>query len=128
MFFTSKKTAMSTKKNLNFDEYLLDFPASTQVLLKEMRKTILKAAPNATEGMAYNMPSFKLNGKPLIYFAGYKNHIGLYATPSGHSEFSKELSKYKQGKGSVQFPLDEKIPFTLITKIVKFRLAILNGG
>ncbi|MBK7967246.1 MAG: DUF1801 domain-containing protein [Bacteroidetes bacterium] len=115
------------KKYLNFEEYLLDFPASTQVLLKEMRKTILKAAPKATEGMAYNMPSFKLNGKPLVYFAGYKNHIGFYATPSGHSEFSKELSKYKQGKGSVQFPLDEKMPLALISKIVKFRMEILKG-
>lgn len=119
---------MSTKKYLNFDEYLLDFPPSTQELLKGIRKTILKAAPKATEGMAYNMPSFKFNGKPLIYFAGYKNHIGLYATPSGHAEFSKELSKYKQGKGSVQFPLDEKIPFTLITKIVKYRIGILKAA
>lgn len=119
---------MSTKKYLNFDEYLLDFPPSTQVLLKEIRITILKAAPKAAEGMAYNMPAFKLNGKPLIYFAGYKNHIGLYALTEANVEFADALSKYKQGKGSIQFPLDEKIPFTLITKIVKYRIGILKAA
>lgn len=119
---------MKTKKYLNVDEYLLDFPASTQTLLKEIRNTITKAAPKATEGISYNMPSYKFNGKPVVYFAGYKNHIGLYATPSGHTEFSKELAKYKQGKGSVQFPLDEKMPLALISKIVKFRMEVLKGS
>ena len=129
MCTNQKKTiTMKTKKYFNVDEYLLDFPTSTQILLKEIRKTIVKAAPNATEGISYNMPSYKFNGKPVVYFAGYKNHIGLYATPSGHAEFSKELSKYKQGKGSVQFPLDEKMPLALISKIVKFRMEILKGG
>jgi uncharacterized protein YdhG (YjbR/CyaY superfamily) len=71
--------------------------------------------------MAYGMPAYKLNKKPLVYFAGYKNHIGFYATPSGHEQFSKELSKYKQGKGSVQFPLDKPIPFDLIRQMVAFR-------
>jgi uncharacterized protein YdhG (YjbR/CyaY superfamily) len=119
---------MKTKKYLNVDEYLLDFPTSTQTLLKEIRNTITKAAPKATEGISYNMPSYKFNGKPVVYFAGYKNHIGLYATPSGHAEFSKELSKYKQGKGSVQFPLNEKMPLALISKIVKFRMEILKAA
>lgn len=68
------------------------------------------------------MPAYKLNGKPLVYFAAFKNHIGFYATPSGHSEFTMELSKYKQGKGSVQFPLDKPLPSGLITKIAKFRV------
>ncbi|MFN0188424.1 MAG: iron chaperone [Bacteroidia bacterium] len=119
---------MKTKKYLNVDDYLLDFPSSTQMHLNEIRKTIAKAAPKATEGISYNMPSYKFNGKPVVYYAGYKNHIGLYATPSGHAEFSKELSKYKHGKGSVQFPLDEKMPLALISKIVKFRIEILKGG
>ena len=68
------------------------------------------------------MPAYKLNKKPLVYFAAFKNHIGFYATPTGHSEFKNELSLYKQGKGSVQFPLNQKIPYQLIEKIVKFRV------
>ena len=67
------------------------------------------------------MPGYYLNGKPLVYFAAFKNHIGFYATPNGHEAFKKELSQYKQGKGSVQFPLKEEIPYELIRKIVKFR-------
>lgn len=76
----------------------------------------------ATEEIVYGMPGYKTNGKPLVYFAGYKNHIGFYATPSGHEAFQKELSKYKQGKGSVQFPLNQTIPFDLIEQIVRFRV------
>lgn len=76
----------------------------------------------ATEEIVYGMPGYKTNGKPLVYFAGYKNHIGFYATPSGHEAFQKELSKYKQGKGSVQFPLNQPIPFDLIEQIVRFRV------
>ncbi len=67
------------------------------------------------------MPGYKLNKKPLVYFAAFKNHIGFYATPSGHSKFSAELSKYKQGKGSVQFPLNEPLPFDLVRRIALFR-------
>ena len=68
------------------------------------------------------MPAYKLNGKPLAYFAAYEKHIGFYPTPSGTAKFTKELSKYKSGKGSVQFQLDEPIPFGLIEKIVEFRV------
>lgn len=79
-------------------------------------------APNAVESISYGMPGYKLNGKPLVYFAGYKAHIGLYATPSGHSEFAQELSVYKQGKGSVQFPLNQPMPYELIKRIILFRI------
>ena len=72
--------------------------------------------------MSYGMPGYKLNKKPLVYFAAYKNHIGFYATPTGHKAFEAELSKYKQGKGSVQFPLDQEIPYDLITRIVVYRV------
>ena len=68
------------------------------------------------------MPAYKTQGKPLVYFAAFKNHIGFYATPTGHSEFAKELSKYKQGKGSVQFPIDQPMPLKLIAQIVEFRV------
>lgn len=107
---------------LTVDDYIKSFPQSVQKTLQQVRKTIKSTAPDAIEGISYMMPAYKMNGKPLVYFAGYKNHIGLYATPSGHLEFAKELSKYKQGKGSVQFPLDEPIPLALIRQIVKFRV------
>ncbi len=104
------------------DAYIKQFPASTQSILKEIRAVVQKSAPKAVEGISYGMPAYKMNGKPLCYFAGYDKHIGFYATPTGHAAFVKELSKYKQGKGSVQFPIDEKMPLALIAKIVKFRL------
>lgn len=103
-------------------EYISRFPEDVQQVLEEVRATIEKAAPEATEGIGYAMPAYSVQGKPLVYFAGYKSHVGFYATPTGHSAFEKQLSKYKQGKGSVQFPLDEPMPLALITKIVKFRL------
>lgn len=105
------------------DEYISSFPKETQILLQEVRETIKNTAPNANESISYGMPAYKLNGKALVYFAGYKNHIGFYATPTGHAEFTEELAKYKQGKGSVQFPINEPMPLDLITKIVKFRVS-----
>ncbi|MBO0330684.1 iron chaperone [[Muricauda] lutisoli] len=104
------------------DQYISRFPEEVQQQLQKVRTIIKKMAPKATEQMAYGMPGYKTNGKPLVYFAGHRNHIGFYATPSGHEAFQKELSKYKQGKGSVQFPLDQPIPFELIEKIVRFRV------
>jgi uncharacterized protein YdhG (YjbR/CyaY superfamily) len=103
------------------DEYIDSFPGKTKLLLEKMRKTIRKAAPQAEELISYNMPGFKLHG-PLVYFAGYKNHIGFYAIPSGIAAFKKELSVYKGAKGSVQFPLDEPLPLELVARIVKFRV------
>ena len=103
------------------DAYIAAFTPEVQEILTQIRNLIKDTAPGAVEGMAYGMPAYKLNKKPLVYFAGYKNHIGFYATPSGHEQFSKELSKYKQGKGSVQFPLDKPIPFDLIRQMVAFR-------
>jgi uncharacterized protein YdhG (YjbR/CyaY superfamily) len=104
------------------DQYIRSFPPETQKLLNEMRRVIKKAAPEAEECISYGMPAFKAGGKPLVYYAGYKNHIGFYATPSGHKEFEKELSNYKKGKGSVQFPADKPLPLDLIERIVRFRL------
>lgn len=111
---------MPPKPN-NVEEYIGTFPADVQDIMQRVRQTIIKAAPGAEETIAYAMPAYKLNG-PLVYFAGYKNHIGFYATPTGHEAFKKELSKYKEGKGSVQFPIGEPMPLALITKIVKFRV------
>lgn len=107
----------------NVDEYIQEFEGETRERLTATRKLILDTAPQAEESISYGMPAYKVNGKPLVYFGGYKSHIGFYATPTGHKAFEKELSKYKQGKGSVQFPLDEPLPVKLITEIVLFRLA-----
>lgn len=106
----------------NVDEYISSFPENIQVLLRQIRATIVAKAPEATEGIAYDMPAYKTYGKALVYFAGFKKHIGFYATPTGHTEFAAELSIYKQGKGSVQFPLDSPIPLDLIGRIVAFRV------
>ena len=109
------------KKVKDIDEYVAGFPKEIQQRLKQMRATIKKTAPKANEIISYGMPAYKYHGM-LVYFAGYKNHIGFYAVPSGHEAFKKELSLYKGGKGSVQFPHDKPLPLKLITKIVKFRV------
>jgi len=106
----------------NIEEYINNFPKETKKLLEQIRITIKLAAPSAEECISYGMPAFKTHGKPLVYFAAFKNHIGFFATPTGHKEFKDELSKYKHGKGSVQFPLDKPIPFDLIDRITKFRV------
>src|SRR5690606_24808081 len=90
--------------------------------LQTLRDLVQKFAPAAIEGIFYGMPGYKTFGKPLIYFAGYTAHTGLYATPSGHEKFEKELSSYVQGKGSVQFPIKEEFPIDLIGRIIQFRV------
>lgn len=102
--------------------YINNFPTETQNILLKIRNLIKEIAPEATESISYGMPAYKNNNKPLVYFAAYDNHIGFYATPTGHKAFENELSKYKQGKGSVQFPINQEIPYDLIKKIVLFRL------
>ena len=109
------------------ETYLQQFPANVQKILQNIRKLITKNAPTAAELFSYGMPGYKLNNKPLVYFAAYKNHIGFYATPSGHKEFKYELAKYKQGKGSVQFPLNKPIPYRLIEQIVRFRVVEIKN-
>jgi uncharacterized protein YdhG (YjbR/CyaY superfamily) len=112
---------MEAKNYKNTEEYILQFPKDVQIILKKIRETVLKTTPNAIESISYGMPAFKLLGKPLVYFAGYKNHVGFYALPSGNEAFQKELANYKTGKGSIQFPLDKEMPWKLIEEIVKFR-------
>ncbi|HMJ46941.1 MAG TPA: DUF1801 domain-containing protein [Ferruginibacter sp.] len=108
-------------KPASIDEYIAGFQEQTQKILEQVRATIKKAAPGAEETISYAMPAFRLNGY-LVYFAAFKNHIGFYPAPSGSAAFIKELSPYKTGKGSVQFPLDKPMPLHLITKIVQFRV------
>lgn len=115
---------MDPIKNVN--TYIQNFPAEVQERLRQTRKVITQTAPEAQEMISYGMPAYKLNGKPLVYFAGYKNHIGLYATPNGHAAFQKEFARYKQGKGSVQFPLTEPLPLDLIKAVVAFRVKTIQ--
>jgi len=103
------------------DEYIVGFPDDVQEILQEIRMTIRKAAPDAEEAIKYQIPTFTLKGN-LVHFAAFKEHIGFYPTPTGTEAFQKELSDYKSGKGSIQFPLDEPIPFDLIRRIVEFRV------
>ena len=113
---------MATAKASSVDDYIAGFPNETQKVLEQIRTTIKKALPNSEETISYAIPTFKQKGKNVIYFAGYKNHVSIYPAPRGNEAFKKELSAYKGGKGTVQFPLDKPIPFSLITKIVKFRV------
>lgn len=110
-----------TRRFKTTDEYIKTFPKEVAGKLEVIRKIIKKAAPEAEEVIAYNMPAFKLNG-PLIYYSGYNKHIGLYAMPSATIAFKKELVKYKTSKSAIQLPLEEKLPLTLIKKIVQFRV------
>ncbi len=112
---------MAAAKPTTVDAYIANFPEEVQILLAQVRPTVKQAAPNAEERISYGMPGYYLNGQ-LVFFAAFKNHIGFYATPTGHKAFAEELAKYKQGKGSVQFPLYEPIPLDLIKRIVEFRV------
>ena len=110
------------KQFRTIDEYIETFPKNVQSLLEKMRQTIRKAAPEAVEAISYQIPTFKLNGRYLVYLAAWKNHIGFYPIPSGTEAFKKELSQYRRGKGTVQFPIDKPIPYDLVRKIVTFRM------
>lgn len=110
-----------TSKPTTIDAYIAGFPEEIQSILEEIRDTIRKAAPFAEESINYAIPTFRQNGN-LVHFAAYKKHIGFYATPAGHEAFKDELASYKQGKGSVQFPLEEPMPLDLIARIVQYRV------
>ena len=109
------------KKSNEIDLYIASFPKETQLMLNQVRETIKKAAPEAEEVISYNMPAYKQNGM-LVYFAGYKNHIGFYPGVSPIIAFKKEISIYKNAKGSVQFPIDKPMPLDLVIKMVKLKV------
>ena len=115
--------AKSKKQLKTIDEYIATFPKEVQDVLEKIRSAIRESAPKAEEAISYGIPAFKLNGgRGSVYFAGWKNHIGFYPTPSGIEAFKKELAPFKQEKGSVQFPLDKPIPYDLVKKIVRYRV------
>ncbi len=112
----------SKPRPTTIDEYIAQSPKAVQPTLRKLRATIHEAAPEAEEKISYQMPGFFLNGQ-LVWFGVHTNHIGFYPTGQGISAFKKELSGYKQSKGAVQFPLDQPIPYDLVRKIVKFKVA-----
>lgn len=103
------------------DAYIAGFPPDVQQVLQEVRTTIRNAAPGATETISYQMPTFDLDGRHLVYFAGYKKHVGVYPVPIASEELP-ELAEYEAGKGTARFPLDRPMPLDLITRIVEFRI------
>lgn len=116
------------KNYKNIDSYIAGQPKVQQDLLKILYKNIKKQIPRAEEAIRYGMPTFRLNNKNILHFAGYKNHIGFYPAPSAILKFAKELSIYKTSKGAIQFPIDksktlkQNLPLPLINKIIKFRV------
>lgn len=103
------------------DDYIAKAAPAVQDILRRLRGLVKRTAPTAVESIAYGMPAYKLNGTPLVYFAAFEKHIGLYATPEAHEAFSARLAQYKQGKGSVQFPLDQPMPYDLIEEMVAYK-------
>jgi uncharacterized protein YdhG (YjbR/CyaY superfamily) len=104
------------------DEYIASFPPETRAILEKVRRTMRSAAPGTEETISYGIPTFKVDGSAVIYFAGYAKHVSVYPAPRGAAEFKAELKDYAGGKGTVQFPLSEPIPYDLIRRIVKFRM------
>lgn len=106
---------------MTVDEYIDGFEGEAKARLLRLRELVKSTAPDATEAMSYGLVGYKRNCKPLIYFGGFARHIGFYATPNGHEAFAEEFANYKQGKGSVQLPLDQPLPEALIARVVKYR-------
>ena len=115
---------MADKKQFTtIDEYIGTFPAGTQAILEKVRQAIHKAVPEATETISYGMPTFDLNGKHLVFFAGWKQHISLYPMPAGDEAFQQKVSRYKRARGTIQLPLNEPIPYDLVEQIVTLLMA-----
>ena len=115
--------SLAREQDATIDDYIRNAPKEVREILEKMRAAVREAAPGADEAIRYGMPTFRLHGRNLVHFAAFRHHIGFYPIPSGIEAFKKELSSYKQGKGSVQFPLKKPVPFDLVKKIVKFRVA-----
>lgn len=110
------------------EAYIKSQDPKVQIILNKLRKIINTQTKEVVESMSYGMPGYKLNGKPLIYFGAFKNHIGIYPTPSGISAFQKDLATYKSAKGSVQFPLSSPFPYDIFEKILKYKILENKGA
>ena len=116
---------MNGNKPRSIDEYIAGFPPEIQVILEQVRETIRQTVPEAQETIKYDMPTFTLGGN-LVYFAAFKKHLGFYPIPMEHPDFMADFAPYKQGKGSIQFPLDQPMPLELIAKVVRYRVGVLR--
>ncbi len=103
------------------DTYLARFDGEVKSRLLQLRELVRVEVPEAVESLSYGLIGYKLTGKPLVYFGGFTHHVGFYATPNGHEAFAEEFAKYKQGKGSVQLPLDQPLPVELIKRVIAYR-------
>lgn len=116
-------------KNLEtVDAYIASLSKENWQKIHVLRELVYTVCPDAQESMNYGMPAYKYNGKPLIYFAAFTHHVGIYATPTAHEKFAKQLSWYKQGKWSVQFPLDQDLPLDLIKNMIVFNMEKITQG
>ncbi len=113
---------LSKARPKSVDDYIEMYPKDIQDLLQKLRRVIRESAPQAEETISYQIPTFKLNGRNLVHFSAFKDHIAFFPTSSGREAFKKELAHYKGGRGTIQFPLGEPIPYDLVRKIVKFRV------
>lgn len=107
----------------SIDEYIAACPEQSQSYVQKIRETIRAVAPKVKEKISYQIACFELNGKNLVHFAGWKGHVSMYPIPSGTKEFTKEISEYADGKGTIKFPLDKPLPLKLIRQVVKYRVA-----
>ena len=110
------------------DDYISAFPEEVREILEKLRQTIRTAAPEATETISYDIPAFDLNGRHLVFFAGWKRHVSVYPLPAGDAAFQEHLGHYKRGRGSVQFPLNKPIPYDLVADIVRFLRSEKSAG
>ncbi|QQS18646.1 DUF1801 domain-containing protein [Candidatus Saccharibacteria bacterium] len=118
---------MKDKKELLVDGYIASYDEKIRQRLQAIRAVIRETTPEAVEQISYGLIGYKLRGKPLVYFGGFANHIGFYATPNGHEAFKKEFALYKQGKGSVQFPHEQPLPLELVKRVVEYRVKEIAG-
>lgn len=116
---------MTGNKPDNIDAYIAGFSPEVQAILEQVRQTIHQTVPEAKETIKYDMPTFTLEGN-LVHFAAFKKHLGFYPIPMEHPDFIADFAPYKQGKGSIQFPLDQPMPLELIAKIVRYRVGVLK--
>lgn len=110
------------------DDYINQFDGEAKTRLLQLRELVKSAAPQAEEAMSYGLVGYKLNKKPLVYFGGFQHHVGFYATPNGQEAFSEDFAKYKQGKGSVQFPNDQPLPLDFIKRVIIYRKNNTSSG
>lgn len=115
------------KQDAQVENYVSQFKGEALTRLNRLRQLTRETVPEAAESFSYGLIGYKYKGRPLVYYGGFKNHIGFYATPNGHEAFASEFSKYKQGKGSVQLPLNEELPYELVKRVLEYRVQTLGG-